>query len=67
MVTTQLLSLLVFMHNRVQSIAHSHFVVLFGHLANQQAINDWALVETGCNISSFGIYIVDPYFLSKLV
>ena len=40
------------MHNHSKSIAHSHCDALFGHLANQQAINDQALVETTCKISS---------------
>jgi len=40
----------------VYGIMCSHHDALFGHLANQKAINDQALVETACNISSFGIY-----------
>ena len=40
--------------NRAKSIACSHRDALFGHLANQQAVHDQALVETACNISSFG-------------
>jgi len=43
------------MHNCAKSITRSHCDALFGHLANQQATNDQALVETACNISSFGI------------
>ena len=43
------------MHNCAKSIKRSHCDALFGHIANQQAINDHALIETTCNISSFGI------------
>jgi len=50
--TRRLLLLLISMHSRAKSIKHSHCDALFGHLANQQAINDQALVETACNISS---------------
>ena len=42
------------MHNSAKNNARSHRYALFGHLANQQAIHDQALVETACNISSFG-------------
>ena len=56
-VTSRSLSLLISMHNRVKvSHQHIHCDALFGHLAaNQKAVNDQALVENACNISSFGI------------
>ena len=43
----------------------SHYDALLGHLANQQATNYQALVETACNISSFGICSV--YKAGKVV